>query len=143
MFLKILKTHRNAYVGASRPATLFKKRLWHRCSSLNFTKILRILFFLEYLRTTAFIHWILDQNTWQWKYNSNSPNKNMRMGSCIVSFLLLKTSLLQLKRLRSKPTSRLRENQNKENEICFEWNMSYQPSILTFVLESLNGSFWS
>ena len=42
------------------------------------------------------------------------------MGSCIVRFLLLKTSLLQLKRLLSKPTSRLRENQNKENETCFE-----------------------
>ena len=34
---------------ASRPATLLKKRLWHRCFPVNFGKFLRILFFIEHL----------------------------------------------------------------------------------------------
>ena len=31
------------------PATLFKKRLWHRCFPVNFIKFLRTLFFTEHL----------------------------------------------------------------------------------------------
>ena len=33
-----------------RPATLLKKRLWHRCFPVNFVKFLRTLFFIEHLR---------------------------------------------------------------------------------------------
>ena len=33
-----------------RPATLLKKRLWHRCFPLNFAKFLRTPFFTEHLR---------------------------------------------------------------------------------------------
>ena len=33
-----------------RPATLFKKRLWHRCFLVNFAKFLRTSFFIEHLR---------------------------------------------------------------------------------------------
>ena len=33
-----------------RPATLLKKRLWHRYFPLNFAKFLRTLFFIEHLR---------------------------------------------------------------------------------------------
>ena len=32
-----------------RPATLFKKRLWHRCFPVNFVKFCRTLFFIEHL----------------------------------------------------------------------------------------------
>ena len=32
-----------------RPATLLKKRLWHRCFPVNFAKFLRTLFFTEQL----------------------------------------------------------------------------------------------
>ena len=32
------------------PATLLKKRLWHRCFSVNFERFLRIPFFIEHLR---------------------------------------------------------------------------------------------
>ena len=32
-----------------RPATLFKKRLWHRCFSVNFAKFLKTPFFIEHL----------------------------------------------------------------------------------------------
>ena len=34
--------------GKSRPATLFKKSLWHRCLSVNFEKFLRTPFFTEH-----------------------------------------------------------------------------------------------
>ena len=34
--------------GKSRPATLFKKSLWHRCFSVNFEKFLRTPFFTEH-----------------------------------------------------------------------------------------------
>ena len=33
-----------------RPATLLKKRLWHRCFPMNFAKFTRTLFFTEHLR---------------------------------------------------------------------------------------------
>ena len=36
-------------VAGLRPATLFKKRLWHRCFPVNFAKFLRTLFFIEHL----------------------------------------------------------------------------------------------
>ena len=39
--------------GVLRPATLLKRRLWHRCFPLNFVKFLRT-FFTELLRATAF-----------------------------------------------------------------------------------------
>ena len=35
---------------ARRPATLLKKRLWHRCFPVNFGKFLRTPFFTEHLR---------------------------------------------------------------------------------------------
>ena len=31
------------------PATLLKKRLWHRCFPVNFTKFLRTAFFIKHL----------------------------------------------------------------------------------------------
>ena len=34
---------------ATRPATLLKKRLWHRCFNVNFVKFLRTSFFIEHL----------------------------------------------------------------------------------------------
>ena len=36
-------------VAGLRPATLFKKRLWHRCFPVNFAKFLRTPFFIEHL----------------------------------------------------------------------------------------------
>ena len=38
-------------VAGLRPATLLKKRLWHRCFPVNFKKFLKT-FFIEHLRTT-------------------------------------------------------------------------------------------
>ena len=40
-------------VAGPRPATLLKKRLWHRCFPVNFTKFLRSSFFTEHLWMTA------------------------------------------------------------------------------------------
>ena len=36
-------------VTGLRPATLLKKRLWHRCFPVNFVKFLRTPFFIEHL----------------------------------------------------------------------------------------------
>ena len=55
MFLKILQnSQKNTCVRASflikfRPATLLKKRLWHRCFSVNFAKYSRAPVFIEHL----------------------------------------------------------------------------------------------
>ena len=38
-----------------RPATLLKKRLWHRCFPVNFVKFLRTPFFTELLLATTSI----------------------------------------------------------------------------------------
>ena len=40
-------------VPGLRPVTTLKKRLWHRCFSVNFVKYLRNYFFIEHLWTTA------------------------------------------------------------------------------------------
>ena len=40
-------------VEGFRPATLLKKRLWHRCFPVNFVKFLRAPFFIDHLWTTA------------------------------------------------------------------------------------------
>ena len=40
-------------VAGLRPATLLKKRLWHRCFPVNFVKISKNTFLTEHLRTTA------------------------------------------------------------------------------------------
>ena len=37
-------------VAGLRPATLLKKRLWHRCFPVNFAKFLRTPFLVEHLR---------------------------------------------------------------------------------------------
>ena len=54
MFLKISQNSQgNTRVRVSfflRPATLFKKRLWHRCFPRNFAKFLRTAFPTEHLR---------------------------------------------------------------------------------------------
>ena len=56
-FQKFHKSHRKTPVSESlfnkvpglRPATLFKKRIWHRCFTVNFVKFLRTPFFIEHL----------------------------------------------------------------------------------------------
>ena len=42
-----------------QPATLLKKRLWHRCFSVNFEKFLRTPFFIEHLRWLL-LNWEID-----------------------------------------------------------------------------------
>ena len=45
-------------VAGLRPATLFKKRLWHRCFPVNLTTFLRTHFFIEHPRVTALVYYI-------------------------------------------------------------------------------------
>ena len=43
-------------VAGLKPATLLKKRLWHRCFPVNFTKFLRTTFFTEHLWRLLLVH---------------------------------------------------------------------------------------
>ena len=43
-------------VAVLRPATLSKKRLWHRCFPVNFVEFLRTSFFTEHLWWLLLIH---------------------------------------------------------------------------------------
>ena len=47
-------------VAGLGPATLLKKRLWHRCFPVNFVKFLRIPFLTEHL-------WLLLLHFWRWE----------------------------------------------------------------------------
>ena len=51
-FAKLTGKHLRHYfnkVGSLRPATSFKKRLWHKCFPVNFAKFLRTPFLKEHL----------------------------------------------------------------------------------------------
>ena len=50
-------------VASLRPATLLKKRLWHRCFLVNFVKFLSASFLIEHLRTTASVKTMTKINT--------------------------------------------------------------------------------
>ena len=51
-------------VAGLRPATLLKKRLWHRCFPVNFVKFLRTPFYIEHLRwLLLFIEKLMDDLT--------------------------------------------------------------------------------
>ena len=52
-------------VEALRPATLLKKRLWHRCFPVNCAKFLRTPFFIEHL------WWLLVNSLMKNSYKSN------------------------------------------------------------------------
>ena len=43
-------------VASLRPATLLKKRLWHRCFLVNFVKFLRTTFFIEHFRWLSLMY---------------------------------------------------------------------------------------
>ena len=49
-FSKFTENHLFFSGDRLRPATLLKKRLWHRCFPLNFVKFLRTPFYTEHLR---------------------------------------------------------------------------------------------
>ena len=59
-------------VAGLRPATLLKRRLWHRCFPVNFSKFLRTSFFAEHFRwlllrfadrPTHYFFWHVTSNT--------------------------------------------------------------------------------
>ena len=53
-------------VAGLRPATLLKKRLWHRCFHVNFAKFLRTPFFIEHICKLLLIFYIQNK-----KFNHN------------------------------------------------------------------------
>ena len=59
------------------PATLLKKKLWHRCFPVNLAKFVKTPFFKEYLRWLLLncrIHWFLFFS-FNWKFDSLSISK--------------------------------------------------------------------
>ena len=79
-------------VAGLRPATLLKKRLWHRCFPVNFLKFLRTLFFTEHLwwlllqlLSQLSTHWV------GWK-----KDKYIVAHKSALSFTFHKLSLLSL-----------------------------------------------
>ena len=66
-------------VAGLRPATLLKKRLWHRCFPMNFAKFLRTSFLQNTSgRLLLNIALKLNNRTWK-KYKSNSLRENMTL----------------------------------------------------------------
>ena len=69
MFLEISQNSRentSARASGLRPATLLKKRLWHRCFPVNFVKFLRTPFLTEHLP------WLLLYMRLAWDYYSSA-----------------------------------------------------------------------
>ena len=58
-----------------RPATLLKSRLWHRCFSVNFVKILRTRFFIEHLRRLL----LEEKNNMMGTVNTVIPSRNLKI----------------------------------------------------------------
>ena len=65
-------------VAGLKPATLLKKRIWHRCFPVNFEKFLRTSFFIEHLR------WLLLWGTKYW-LKSKIKSKQWFWGSAFTS----------------------------------------------------------
>ena len=55
-------------VAGLRPATLLKKRLWHRCFPVNFAKFLITPIFIEHLRWLLLDNYV--SNNYVFKFNS-------------------------------------------------------------------------
>ena len=55
-------------VAGLRPATLLRKRLWHRCFPVSFKKFLRIPFLIDYL------WWLLQENAEVWFFSARVLN---------------------------------------------------------------------
>ena len=78
-------------VTGLRPATLFKKRPWHRCFSENFVRLLRTPFFTEHLwwlllPLIRYITLILDENL------KTTPKSKVTIPSYTEYFSLVFTS---------------------------------------------------
>ena len=75
-------------VAGLKPATLLKKRLWHRCFTVNFAKFLRTFFLIEHLR------WLLLKRVY-WKFYILVPGfcniKHNKANSEDKIFLVIKT----------------------------------------------------
>ena len=75
--LKLRKTvvQRCSVKKMLRPATLLKSRLWHRCFSVNFVKILRTRFFIEHLRRLL----LEEKNNMMETVNTVIPSRNLKI----------------------------------------------------------------
>ena len=74
-----------------RPASLLKKRLWHRCFLLNFVKFLRTLFFIEHLWWLLLI--FLEKSNFK-SLKNKKIIKEQRLSTVTETFLLNSGSLI-------------------------------------------------
>ena len=73
--------------GSLRPATLLKKRLWHKCFLVNFAKFLRAPFIIEHLWTTPCLTSQRSMKIQIWSYSLRCP---------LVGFYILTFSKLSI-----------------------------------------------
>ena len=92
---KFPKIHRKTLCQSHRPATLLKKRLWHRCFPVNFVKVLRTPFYRTPLGNCFWKG--LDGNILLKQYSENELN------DARTNFVYIKviTGLVVITRLRS------------------------------------------
>ena len=64
-------------VAGLRPASLLKKRLWHRCFPVNFAEFLRTAFFTEHVRWLLMDLFILTTETLNEKLNFLCSRNNL------------------------------------------------------------------
>ena len=85
----------NKFVGL-RPATLLKKRLWHRCFPVNFAKFLRTTFLTEHLR------WLLlyldksigsADDDWSNRFETNIVTMKKQSIDCSITFTCSKSTI--------------------------------------------------
>ena len=89
-------------VSGLRPATLLKKRLWHRCFLVNFAKFLRNIDFVEHLQMAVsvlvmcrdglskVIPWICNSDLW------GSKLMKKKFQTKLLSFIFTSTNLKKL-----------------------------------------------
>ena len=87
-------------VAGLRPATLLKKRLWHRCFPVNFVKFLRTPFFIERLWWLLLIFHVSTAYNIIVTFKGNFfriifPRSSQVFVSCVLCGLLSKTILSQ------------------------------------------------
>ena len=85
VFLKISKV-----ACRHEPATLFKKRFWHRCFPVNFAKLLRTFFLIEHSRRLLLLSWCASSSRYSdnfivFYFSRNNRTSSYRAFTCLKS----------------------------------------------------------
>ena len=105
-------------VAGLRPATLLKKRLWHRCFPVNFAKFLRTPFFTKHLR------WLLEMPLTFMYISERSNSINNRCYILLLELVNTKCKayvILETKRLYGNVTC----IEHIINKSTFTWDQKW------------------